>query len=501
LTDKDTFLARGVSPYALVNEQGIALDGSATLAQLMARGLQPICSVSELGIADSGSTLAQLRARGIEPCCVVNESGLASGGSTLANLRARGITAMCPVDANGIAEGGTLSADGLLKRGIQALAAVTEAGAWRSATLLPLNSPLVVLGDSITAARGFAGFCDWAHLLTGGRFAIKTVAAGPTGWNQGVVGNTTTQMIARLSNVTAESPKLVVVMGGCNDITNSGGTFTSVTTNLRTIIDTLKAAGIKVVLCTIIPGNTSTVYIGAMETIRTQVNAWITSQTDVIVADTSAAITNIATQLQADGKHPNGTGSQLIGTVVANAITPKLVPTTIFDGFPYTDLSPNGAFAGGASVATSWTFFQAANGLTKTASKSTMDGIVTQKYVASGTCSSNVADNFNSNVVPPGGLTGQNYDALVEIIVTKATGLAGIAVGGGTNNTNNTHMSILSQDSAALSVPFRGVMRCAQSALAADGGTLNARVSFIPAVGACDIEIDIRRFREWRSVM
>lgn len=368
-----------------------------------------------------------------------------------------------------------------------------------SAGLFPLHSRIVFLGDSITAARGFAGFADWALFYTRGRYYPKVVGSngtGPTGWNQGVVGNTEAQMYARRTNVVAETPKVVVHMGGCNDITAAGRTYAQIIADKRQTWDYLIANGSKVLATTIIPGDTSTVYIGAMETTRQQVNTWIMTQTDVNPVNLEPAITNTATQLS-DGKHPNGTGAQAIGALVATKLASLISASEIlYDpaAVPAENLYTNSTFAGGTTVATSWTFFQNTNGLTKAASKTTLDGYNVQKYVGSGTASANVADNFNQNVVVTGGLTGDLVEAWVEVNVVKATGMSGLAISAGTNNTASTHMSINSQDTAALAVPFRGVLRAPPSVLASDGQTFNSRLSILVANAAvCDIEVQFLR--------
>jgi lysophospholipase L1-like esterase len=368
--------------------------------------------------------------------------------------------------------------------------------------LLPLHARIVFLGDSITAARGFAGFADWALFHARGRYHGRQVgsnATGPTGWNQGVVGNTTAQMIARLSNVSAESPKVVVIKGGTNDITNSNGTFSSVTTNLRTLIDACKSYGAQVVLCTIVPGSSS-VYMAGFETIRQQVNAWIMAQTDVTPVDTSSKISSVSTHLMVDGKHPNGTGAQAmgygpgsVGEAIANLISADDIlysPPTA----PAENMFANPFFTGGTTTATSWSFFNNSNGLTKAASKTTIDGETAQRFVASGTANTGNADNFNQNVTATGGVIGDRYEAWVEIEITKAQNLAGIALAAGNNNSGFVHFSITAPDRTALSLPFRGVLRTPPVVLTSNGQVLNARLSFLPSNGqAHDIDIAFRR--------
>jgi lysophospholipase L1-like esterase len=366
-------------------------------------------------------------------------------------------------------------------------------------TLLPLHSRVVYFGDSITAARGFPGYADWAQFFSRGRYTGKAIlgtAAAPTGWNQGVVGNTTDQLIARIQNVINEAPKVVVILIGTNDIGASGKTAAYVTANLRTIINTLKAAGIAVVLCTILP-RLAAGWTQASTDAANAVNTWIKAQPDVTVADTASVITNPAVQLNADGTHPNGLGAQPMGRLVANIIAGMISTDDILytaPTAPAENLFLNPFFAGGTTAATSWSFFQAANGLTKAASKVTLDGLDAQRIVWSGTATANVADNFSQNITPAGGLAGDLFEAWVEVSVVRAKGLRGISLAAGNNTGAYSSMSTSSQDLVDQTAPFRGVLRTPPTPLAASGGTLSPRLSFIPGNGAVvDAEVQFLR--------
>lgn len=83
----------------------------------------------------------------------------------------------------------------------------------------------------------------WGNGLLGGSLKLTK--------NLGVGGNTTAQMLARVSDVLAQSPDVAIVLGGYNDV----GTLTSAQTisNLQSIYAQLTNAGILVVACTMIP--------------------------------------------------------------------------------------------------------------------------------------------------------------------------------------------------------------------------------------------------------
>lgn len=359
-----------------------------------------------------------------------------------------------------------------------------------------LSARVVFLGDSITAARGFAGFSDWALLYGAGRFYPKVVGSngtGPTGWNQGVVGNTSAQAAARLSNVSAESPRMVVFGVGTNDIGTGAATSAQVCANYDTIIAAIRSAGAVPIGWTVIP-RTSVGWGAAQETARGEVNDCLKAKLPAAqVVDMDTVITNTATMLLADGTHPNGLGAQPMGQALWNKMAAFFTTSSLLaDAAPSSpaNLYANPFFAGGTTVATSWSFFQAVNGLTKAASKTTLNGFTAQRYVASGTASASVADNFNQTVTPPGGLSGDLYEAWVEVRVTKATGISGLSISAGTNTTNATHMSITATDVAGTNVPFEGVLRAPPSALGSDGGNLSSRISILPTNGAT-VDADI----------
>lgn len=106
-------------------------------------------------------------------------------------------------------------------------------------TKLPAGSVVVALGDSLTFGFG----ADKAD-------NYPTALAQKTGWNiinQGINGDTTADVLARLDGVFAENPKLVLLGIGGNDVlkrVNSAETRT----NLVNIIKQLTDKNIPVVL-------------------------------------------------------------------------------------------------------------------------------------------------------------------------------------------------------------------------------------------------------------
>lgn len=115
----------------------------------------------------------------------------------------------------------------------------------------PVDHEVVALGDSITRMNSDPG---WDFLGTDSWFAIDACDGRIAyGYNAGVFGNTTAQMLQRFHvDVAAYHPKLVIILGGTNDIVQ--GVPTDVTiSNLRDLIRASQAIGAKVAIGTIPP--------------------------------------------------------------------------------------------------------------------------------------------------------------------------------------------------------------------------------------------------------
>ena len=109
----------------------------------------------------------------------------------------------------------------------------------------PENDQTVALGDSLTRMNSDPG---WDFLGTESWFAIDACNGRiPYGYNAGVFGNTTAQMLQRFQvDVAAHHPKLVIVLGGTNDILQHIPAAATIT-HLRALIRASQAAGAKAV--------------------------------------------------------------------------------------------------------------------------------------------------------------------------------------------------------------------------------------------------------------
>lgn len=105
---------------------------------------------------------------------------------------------------------------------------------------------IVFLGDSIT--RQGAGSAGWCGLVVSG---LKSVGVETEAVNAGRGGNTSRDMAARFEyDVISKKPAWMTLMCGTNDNPNHGLSLEESQKNIRTIVETAQAAGIKVLILT-----------------------------------------------------------------------------------------------------------------------------------------------------------------------------------------------------------------------------------------------------------
>ena len=165
--------------------------------------------------------------------------------------------------------------------------------------------------DSLTGNRSALAPAWWTQCLLGNR--IETIAL------EGVGGNTTAQMLARIDDVLDHEPTLVCLLtSGVND-NISGVAGETTRANLTAIFDACQAAG-AIVICGTIPMATN--ITGGEITTLHQTNAWLQAQAGVrhglIVVDVAEAVTDptsgawASTLTRDSGVHPNALGAYAI---------------------------------------------------------------------------------------------------------------------------------------------------------------------------------------------
>lgn len=165
----------------------------------------------------------------------------------------------------------------------------------------------------------------WARGFLGNRLLIL--------YNAGIGGNTTTQMLARITtDVTSYNPQWVSVFAGINDII-AGSSAASILTNLLSIYTQLNALDIKVIAMTVLPleiGHTSysvannekiqAINFGIKTYCKQNPVMYFVDSYKTIVDPNSATGQPLTGYLSTDHIHPSGIGSLAIGREFADIL-------------------------------------------------------------------------------------------------------------------------------------------------------------------------------------
>lgn len=155
---------------------------------------------------------------------------------------------------------------------------------------------VVCLGDSITWGFPFGPEYSWVHMLSNsldGEFI-----------NQGINGNTTTDMLKRLDRaVIQKHPTHVIIMGGINDVLWRES-YDRIIWNLKAMAEKAQAAGIKVIM-----GTPTAFDEPEIEILVGRIRSWIKNfgrENDIPVIDFAAAFFNNAGDMKTDLLLPDG---------------------------------------------------------------------------------------------------------------------------------------------------------------------------------------------------
>jgi len=164
---------------------------------------------------------------------------------------------------------------------------------------------IVCLGDSITYGFPFGPRASWVSML---EQALNVEVI-----NQGINGNTTTDMACRFErSVLKYNPSHLIIMGGINDVI-CAESFDRISWNLREMIEKAKKAGINVIL-----GLPTAVDEPYWEKLIGRIREWMREyarEHNLQVIDFASAFYdekgNLKTELLlADGGHPDINGYQ-----------------------------------------------------------------------------------------------------------------------------------------------------------------------------------------------
>jgi lysophospholipase L1-like esterase len=207
---------------------------------------------------------------------------------------------------------------------LHAQAAVTDwpaLGRYREANA-QLSAPsaeasrVVFMGNSITEA--------WAPL-----FAAEFPGKPYIG--RGISGQTTPQMLLRFrQDVIALRPKVVVILGGTNDIAGNTGpsTLEMIEDNLMSMTQLAQANGIRVVLASVLPVFDYPWKRGLEPASKiVALNTWMKAyagRVGAVYADFHTAMADdrqgMKPELSRDGVHPNPAGYAIMAPIVDRAI-------------------------------------------------------------------------------------------------------------------------------------------------------------------------------------
>jgi lysophospholipase L1-like esterase len=152
--------------------------------------------------------------------------------------------------------------------------------------------------------------------------------------NRGISGETTSQMLVRFrSDVIKLRPKVVVILGGINDLSRNTGpkTLKTIQGNLASMVTLARDNGIYVVLASLLPvRDYDTANDSRSDQIR-RINRWINkyaTERGVTYLDYYSAMADgkglLKDELSNDGLHPNSRGYQVMAPLAAKAITSAL---------------------------------------------------------------------------------------------------------------------------------------------------------------------------------
>jgi lysophospholipase L1-like esterase len=184
----------------------------------------------------------------------------------------------------------------------------------------PDENRVVFMGNSITEG--------WAP-------SFATMFPGKPYIGRGISGQTTPQMLVRFrQDVVALKPKVVVILGGTNDIAGNTGpsTIEMIEDNLASMTEIARANGIRVVLASVLPVFDYPWRPGLEPAPKiVALNAWMKQYADKVGAvyvDFHGAMADerqgMKSDLAKDGVHPNAAGYAIMAPLVERAIAEAL---------------------------------------------------------------------------------------------------------------------------------------------------------------------------------
>lgn len=217
---------------------------------------------------------------------------------------------------------------------------------------------LIAFGDSFTDNG------DGVPRNAAGSYTISTRGYWVCAWLQstqnfmmldakGLTGNTTTQMLARITDVTNSEADVVLLLGGTNDL-NQGATPEATRDGMAAILDAIIASGKKVLLTPIARRKEADFLNDEVDATNAYYAELVAARKDhVVMAERSPEFDDGCTasnpDVTPDGLHPSSYGAWLIGKKTAIALDKHFKSNPV----ARTNLAPNPDFAGDTGSALS----------------------------------------------------------------------------------------------------------------------------------------------------
>ena len=351
------------------------------------------------------------------------------------------------------------------------------------------RSPLLfVIGDSLCSGNNYYPNREQNMNGWGQQMVAQSNGVLKLRWHGGVPSETTTQMLARVSDVISRSPHLCAIIGGRNDINASVATDTIVG-NIDAIASTCLANGIIPVIGLVPPSSSGA--IAALTNLNAALNS-LCSRKGYTLADTYTPFINTngaqKTEYFGDSMHFNEAGAILAGTTILNAAGYRAGGCSFIPnkGYAYGNLIVNPDFTGGVSgspgtMPTGWykignptvSFDRDSNGVNwctlKSADASSATIGVNLSSVVAGNAEVIFALNLDNAVCAVANDISaylQFYDGstyknvkLLDGVVNRATGIWQItSAAQPVNTTNCINISVKPGKSIKFSCPFVGLL-------------------------------------------
>jgi lysophospholipase L1-like esterase len=331
---------------------------------------------------------------------------------------------------------------------------------------------LAMMGDSITSGYPTTiSYIDPYNLadVTGASYPFKLAhALGYTYQNMGIGGQRTDQMASRFaSDIVALSPRIVVIMGGVNDVLQGITSNATIIANITSMLNAAHAAGIAIILIGVTPFININ-YVSATPTMLEQRDA-LNASLQTLVTGSPYFGTYISPDFlgqfysggtagnlwilqprydSGDGIHPNPSGYNKIAKAVATALNNITVQTdgTFANLTVKGDISLNGDTSRllGVTRNTITGYFGndftiSAGGAAQGSTNQTGGDLVLQSGVSTGSGSSSII--LQPSLAGSSGYQ-DNAPSSSGLIVTGVNGIAQAVIGGTVPAFSTTQLEI-----------------------------------------------------------